>query len=51
MGHDLKGGNSYFRCGVPGLNVALQALIDYKGSVILRNVLNIFLSVPIQLML
>ena len=32
MGHDLKGGNSYFRCAVPGLRVALQALIDYKGK-------------------
>jgi hypothetical protein len=32
MGNELKGGNSYFRCAIPGLNVALQALIDYKGS-------------------
>jgi hypothetical protein len=32
MGHELKGGNSYFRCEVPGLHVALQALIDYKGA-------------------
>lgn len=31
MGHELKGGNSYFRCEVAGLHVALQALIDYKG--------------------
>lgn len=33
MGHELKGGNSYFRCcsGIPELHVALQALIDYKG--------------------
>jgi hypothetical protein len=31
MGNELKGGNSYFRCAIPGLNVALQALIDYKG--------------------
>jgi hypothetical protein len=33
MGNELKGGNSYFRCAIPGLNVALQALIDYKGSI------------------
>lgn len=31
MGNELKGGNSYFRCAIPGLNVALQAVIDYKG--------------------
>ena len=34
MGHELKGGNSYFRCAVPNLRVALQALIDYKGNLI-----------------
>lgn len=31
MGHELKAANSYFRCAIPGLHVALQALIDYKG--------------------
>lgn len=31
MGHELKGANAYNRCNISDLNVALQALIDYKG--------------------
>jgi hypothetical protein len=31
MGHEIKGANSYNRCGIPGLHFALQVLIDYKG--------------------
>jgi hypothetical protein len=37
MGHEISGANSYFRCAIPGLHLALQALIDYKGN------LNLFL--------
>lgn len=32
MGHEISGANSYFRCAIPGLHLALQALIDYKGN-------------------
>ena len=31
MGHELKGANSYFRCAIPGVHIALQAVIDYRG--------------------
>ena len=34
MGHEIKGANSYFRCAIPGLHLALQALIDYKGKIV-----------------
>ena len=34
MGHEIKGANSYFRCAIPGLHLALQALIDYKGKMV-----------------
>ena len=49
MGHEISGANSYFRCAIPGLHLALQALIDYKGnnhwscSFSLRNFDTIFL--------
>lgn len=35
MGHELKSVNSYFRCGIRDLHVALQAVIDYRGFRIL----------------
>ena len=31
MGHEIVSANSYFRCAIPGLHLALQVLIDYKG--------------------
>lgn len=31
MGHEMKGANSYARCNIPDVRVALQVLIDYKG--------------------
>ena len=31
LGHDLKGANQLLGCGIPGLNVSLQAVIDFHG--------------------
>eukprot|EP01126_Amoeba_proteus_P028128 TRINITY_DN27796_c0_g1_i1.p1 TRINITY_DN27796_c0_g1~~TRINITY_DN27796_c0_g1_i1.p1 ORF type:complete len:158 (+),score=23.81 TRINITY_DN27796_c0_g1_i1:65-475(+) len=30
-GHELKGAMCYYNCCVPGLNVPLMSLIDYRG--------------------
>lgn len=48
MGHEISGANSYFRCAIPGLHLALQALIDYKGHT--TNLISLFIYYSLYLL-